>query len=225
MHLLALTAGAALASIAPVTAPPGEPSAPPDGAVPAGTYAIEDSFAGAPFTVTLTLPEGWTYISEFSFLSGPDYSYIVPISLESMNLVPTDNCAWAESEVIAFETAAEFAAALAEQHGSMVSAPQPLQIGAHTGVVFNATLIPAAGDCDSANGNTDAGGEQMVFMDENHNGWWYHGDGIFDVKTFRALDFEFGVGIIEIGAGAPLRPDQQRELLAIIDSIDVVENT
>ena len=57
MHLLALTAGAALASIAPATAPPG---APPAGAVPAGTYTLEDSFAGAPFTVTLTVPEGWT---------------------------------------------------------------------------------------------------------------------------------------------------------------------
>ena len=44
MHLLALTAGAALASIAPATAPPG---APPAGAVPAGTYTLEDSFLPA----------------------------------------------------------------------------------------------------------------------------------------------------------------------------------
>ena len=45
MHLLALTAGAALASIAPATAPPG---APPAGAVPAGTYTLEDSFVATP---------------------------------------------------------------------------------------------------------------------------------------------------------------------------------
>ena len=223
MHLLALTVGAALASIAPVTAPPGEPSAPPDGPVPAGTYTVADTYAGSPFTVTLTLPEGWTYDSQFSYLSGPDYTYIIPVSLESMNLVPIDNCAWKESDVITVETAAEFAAALAEQHGSLVSAPQPLQIGSYTGVVVSATLIPGT-NCDSGNGSGDQGGEQMVFMDQNQDGWWYHGDGIFDVKTFLALDFESGLGVIEVGTGAPLLPDQQRELLAIIDSIDVVEN-
>ena len=33
-----------------------------------------------------------------------------------------------------------------------------------------------------------------------------------------------GLGVIEVGTYAPLLPEDQRELLAIIDSIDVVEN-
>ena len=70
MHLLVLTAGAALASLVPATAPPGAPVEPPQGVVPAGTYTLEDSFAGAPFTVTLTVPEGWTYDGQFNALWG-----------------------------------------------------------------------------------------------------------------------------------------------------------
>jgi hypothetical protein len=222
MHPLALTAGIALASIAPTAAAPGEP---PAGAVPAGTYTLEDSFAGGPFTVTLTVPEGWTYNTEFSLLSGfGDTAYIIPIWLEPTNNVPVDNCAWKESDVITVTTAAELAAAMAQQRGSLVSAPQPLQIGSYTGVVFTAAPIPGT-DCDRATGGGGrANGEQMVFMDDNRDGWWYHGDGIHDVKTFLALDFESGLGVIEVGTNAPLLPEDQRELLAIIDSIDVVEN-
>ena len=104
---------------------------------------------------------------------------------------------------------------LAEQRGSFVSAPQSLQIGSYTGVVFTVAPVPGT-DCDD--------GHQMVFMDDNRDGWWYHGDGIHDVKTFLALDFESGLGVIEVGTYAPLLPEDQRELLAIIDSIDVVEN-
>ena len=222
MHLLALTAGAALASIAPTTAPPAEP---PNGVVPAGTYTLADSIAGAPFTVTLTVPEGWTYDSAFSALSGfGATAYIIPISLESTNQIPVDNCSWKESDVITVATAAELAAAMGEQRGSLVSAPQPLQIGSYTGVVFTAAPIPGT-DCDRATGGGGrANGEQMVFMDDNRDGWWYHGDGIHDVKTFLALDFESGLGVIEVGTYAPLLPEDQRQLLAMIDSIDVVEN-
>jgi len=213
MHLLALTAGAVLASIAPTTAPPGEP---PNGLVPAGIYTLEDSVAGAPFTVTLTVPEGWTYDPQFSSLHGfGDTAYILPIWMELNNNVPIDNCAWKDSDVITVETAAELAAALAEQPGSLVSTPQPLHIDSYTGVVFTAAPIPAT-NCDD--------GHQMVVMDDTPDGWWFHGDGIHDVKTFLALDFESGLGVIEVGTYAPLLPEQQRELLAIIDSIDVVEN-
>ena len=213
MHLLALTAGAALASIAPITAPPAEP---PNGVVPAGTYTLEDSPAGAPFTVTLTVPEGWTYDSAFSALWGfGETAYIIPISLESTNQIPVDNCAWRDSDATTVETAAELAAAMGEQRGSLVSAPQPLQIGPYSGMVFTAAPVPAT-DCDD--------GHQMVFMDSTRDGWWYHGDGIHDVKTILALDFESGLGVIEVGTYAPLLPEDQRQLLAMIDSIDVVEN-
>ena len=81
--------------------------------------------------------------------------------------------------------------------------------------MFTVTPVPGT-DCDD--------GHQMVFMDDNRDGWWFHGDGIHDVKTFLALDFESGLGVIEVGTYAPLLPEDQRELLAIIDSIDVVEN-
>lgn len=222
MHFLALTASA-MALIAPATVPPAA-GAPPAGAVPAGTYTIADDFAGAPFTVTLTLPEGWTYDPEFSALSGfygtapvpsEDHSaYVVPISLKLSNQVPTDNCAWRDSDVTTVTTAAELATALAGQRGSLASTPQPLQIGSTKGVVFTVAPIHATG-CDD--------NHQMVFMDDKKDGWWYHGDGIHDVKTFLALDFKSGLGVVEVGTYAPLVPDDQRQLLAIIDSIQVAE--
>ena len=92
--------------------------------------------------------------------------------------------------------------------------------------MFTAAPIPGT-DCDTPSGGGDSGrpnGDQMLFMDDNRDGWWYHGDGIHDVKTFLALDFESGLGVIEVGTYAPLLPEDQRELLAIIDSIDVEEN-
>ncbi len=99
--------------------------------------------AGAPFTVTLTVPEGWTYDSQFSALWGfGETAYIIPIWMELNNNVPVDNCAWKESDVITVATAAELAAAMAQQRGSLVSAPEPLQIGPYSGVVFTAAPDP-----------------------------------------------------------------------------------
>ena len=77
MHLLALTAGAALASIAPATAPPG---APPAGAVPAGTYTLEDSFAGDPLHRDVDGAGGLDATSpKFNVLwAFDDTAYIIP---------------------------------------------------------------------------------------------------------------------------------------------------
>ena len=214
MHLLALTAGAALVTIAPATAPPGVPTA---GPLPAGTYTIE--VFNEPFT--LTLPEGWRYEPEFNvFWAFDDTAYIIPgmftevsggVVVEPTNQVPADNCAWRDSDATTAETAAELAAAMGEQRGSLVSAPEPLQIGPYSGVVFTAAPVPAT-DCDD--------GHQMVFMDSTPDGWWYHGDGIHDVKTILALDLPAGLDVIEVGTYVPLLPADQRELLDVIESIE-----
>ena len=50
--------------------------------------------------------------------------------------------------------------------------------------------------------------------------WWYHGDGIHDVKTILALDLPAGLDVIEVGTYVPLLPADQRELLDVIDSIE-----
>ena len=155
MHLLALTAGAALASIAPATAPPG-PAARRRGPC-RHLHARGLASTGAPFTVTLTVPEGWTLRPAVQRSSGRSTrrAYIIPIWHRSRttNQVPVDNCAWRDSDVTTVATAAELAAAMAEQRGSLVSAPEPLQIGSYSGVVFTAAPVPAT-DCDD--------GHQMV---------------------------------------------------------------
>lgn len=217
MHHLALTAVAAFASVVPATAPPEPSPEPPQGVVPAGTYTLQDKAADH-FTLTLTVPEGWTYDAQFSAVWGfGETAYIIPLSLGPIdqNLVPVDNCAWRESETTAVETAAELAAAMGEQRGALVSAPEPVQIGEYTGVVFTAAPIPSTG-CDDGN--------QMTFMNADLDGWWYHGDRIHDVKTFFALDFASGLGVIEVGTYAPLLPDDQRTLLEVIDSFEVAES-
>ena len=152
MHLLALTAGAALASIAPATAPPGDP---PAGAVPAGTYTLEDSFGRRPLHRDVDGAGGLDATSpQFNALwAFDDTAYIIPIWLELTNNVPVDNCAWKESDVTTVATAAELAAAMAEQRGSLVSAPEPLQIGSYSGVVFTAAPIPGT-DCDMESGSS-----------------------------------------------------------------------
>ena len=61
--------------------------------------------------------------------------------------------------MITVATAAELAAAMAQQRGSLVSAPQPLQIGSYTGVVFTAAPIPGT-DCDTPSGGATAGGRR-----------------------------------------------------------------
>ena len=87
--------------------------------------------------------------------------------------------------------------------------------------MFTAAPIPGT-DCDcEPDGRTAT---RCCSWTTTGTGWWYHGDGIHDVKTFLALDFESGLGVIEVGTYAPLLPEDQRELLAIIDSIDVEEN-
>ena len=190
MHLLALTAGAALASIAPATAPPGDPRR----HGPCRHLHTRDLAGRDPFTVTLTVPEGWRYEPEFNVLwAFDDTAYIIPgmfteapVSwLEPTNQVPVDNCAWRDSDATTVATAAELAAAMAEQRGSLVSAPEPLQIGSVSGVVF--TAAPVAGPTATASG-LERRRPDGLHGQTTRTAWWYHGDGIHDVKTFLALD-------------------------------------
>ena len=83
----------------------------------------------------MTVPEGWRYEPEFNALwAFDDTAYIIPLFTEGpgrepTNQVPADNCAWRDSDTTTVATAAELAAAMGEQRGSLVSAPEPLQIG------------------------------------------------------------------------------------------------
>ena len=222
MHLLALTAGAALASIAPATAPPG---APPAGAVPAGTYTLEDSFAGAPFTVTLTVPEGWTYDAQFSAPLGVRRDRVHHPDLDGVEQQRSGRQLRLEGERRDHGRDGRRAGGGDGPAARLVGqrSPTPADRLLHAGSCSPPRRSPGPTATRRA-GRERPNGDQMVFMDDNRDGWWYHGDGIHDVKTFLALDFESGLGVIEVGTYAPLLPEDQRELLAIIDSIDVVEN-
>src|SRR6478752_6309973 len=184
-----LASVALVAALAAATSPPDSSSPPLHDDTPevaAGTHLADTEWFGVPFLITVA--DGWTADSDF-VTWGPHSSYV---AWWTPTAVPLDSCSWNFEPMTAVATAAELAAAMAEQERSFIGPPRPLAIGDATGVQFTVAANPFGGvDCDT--------GRQVIWQNESEDDRrWFNG--AYDTFTVWAFDLPVGLRAFTIGS-------------------------